>query len=561
MKEKAGGYISKLHFNDATDLEIQQNSIVIFVGPNNAGKSQALKDIYNLSEKKISSVVVSDIEITKSQVPISSVLNTISIGKNYGSRITYNVLGYNLNLWNNSDIDFPKQPYYGEYRNLFIANLDTSARLTICNAPNNINRNEPRTHPIHYAEFDSTYRKWLSQNFKKAFGVEITPNSQYGASVPLCIGDPVKLDGIYEDEQARQEAYGAILETYKQVQNQGDGIKSFTGILLYLMLDYYCTYLIDEPESFLHPPQARIMGQIIGRTLCDNQQAFISTHSEELIKGLVEACPDRIKIVRITREGDDNFFSILESETFNNVWSDPLLKYSNIMSSLFHKSVVLCESDSDCKIYSIIENYLKQSKGLYSETLFIHCGGKHRMSKVATALRTLDIKVKLIPDIDVLNDETVFRGIAHAFGIEWDVIRPDYNIIVSNLHSTKEKVNRTQAKAIINQVLDGSQTQELSKSEIKEIREAINTVSKWDNIKTFGVVGLPAGDSKSAYDRMDSLLRSKGIFIVPVGELEGFIKEVGGHGPEWTNHVLEKYPDLDNEIYKPIKDFIGSIDL
>lgn len=60
---------------------------------------------------------------------------------------------------------------------------------------------------------------------------------------------------------------------------------------------------------------------------------------------------------------------------------------------------------------------------------------------------------------------------------------------------------------------------------------------------------------------MDSLLRSKGIFIVPVGELEGFIKEVGGHGPEWTNHVLEKYPDLDNEIYKPIKDFIGSIDL
>ena len=96
----------KLHFNDATDLEIQQNSIVIFVGPNNAGKSQALKDIYNLSEKKISSVVVSDIEITKSQVPISSVLNTISIGKNYGSRITYNVLGYNLNLWNNSDIDF-----------------------------------------------------------------------------------------------------------------------------------------------------------------------------------------------------------------------------------------------------------------------------------------------------------------------------------------------------------------------------------------------------------------------------------------------------------------------
>lgn len=105
----------------------------------------------------------------------------------------------------------------------------------------------------------------------------------------------MQLTGQYKDEQDRQEAYARILDTYKQVQNQGDGIKSFTGILLYLMLDYYRTYLIDEPESFLHPPQARIMGQIIGQTLADQQQAFISTHSEEIIKGLLEACPNRIK--------------------------------------------------------------------------------------------------------------------------------------------------------------------------------------------------------------------------------------------------------------------------
>ena len=33
-----------------------------------------------------------------------------------------------------------------------------------------------------------------------------------------------------------------VLDTYKQVQSQGDGIKSFTGILLYLMIDYCCTF-------------------------------------------------------------------------------------------------------------------------------------------------------------------------------------------------------------------------------------------------------------------------------------------------------------------------------
>jgi len=58
---------------------------------------------------------------------------------------------------------------------------------------------------------------------------------------------------------------------------------------------------------------------------------------------------------------------------------------------------------------------------------------------------------------------------------------------------------------------------------------------------------------------MDNLLNSAGIFIVPVGELECFIKEVGGHGPEWTNTVLEKYPDLDNEVYDEIKSFVKKV--
>ncbi len=561
MGEKAGGYISKIYFNNGNALKIEQDSIVIFVGPNNAGKSQSLKDIYKLSEQKQPSVVVSDIEITKSKAPISDVLNKISVGDNRGSYVRYSVLDYNFALSNYSDRDFPTEPYYGDYRGLFVVNLDTSARLNICNAPNSINRNAPKTHPIHYASFNMEYRKWLSANFKKAFGIEVTPNLQYGATIPLCIGAPVKLDGSYADEQERQEAYAAVLETYKQVQNQGDGIKSFTGILLYLMLDYYRTYLIDEPESFLHPPQARIMGQIIGRTLSNEQQAFISTHSEEVIKGLLEACPQRIKIIRITRENDKNAFSILDNQKFNKVWNDPLLKYSNIMSSLFHKSVVLCESDSDCKMYSIIENYLKQSQGLYSETLFIHCGGKHRMAKIVSALKTLNINVKLIPDIDVLNDEHVFQEIVQAFSIAWEDIQTDYRIIVSNLHSAKEKINRIQAKSTINGVLDRSKAQDLSNKEIKEIREAISTISKWENIKASGVLAIPAGDATKAFKRIDETLKEKGIFIVPVGEVECFIKEVGGHGPEWANRVLETYPNLDDDIYLQIKQFIRSMNL
>lgn len=559
--KKAGGYISKIHFNDGTDVAIQQNDIVIFVGPNNAGKSQSLKDIYMLAKEKQQTTVVTDITIRKNSTHLKDLLDSIAQKEFHSSSTKYDALGHTF--YYNSDIEniFQNDLYLGMFLDLFVANLDTAARLTICEAPSSISRNTPKHHPIHYAAFDPKYRIWLSNNFKKAFGVEITPNTQYGATIPLCMGPLVKLNDEYDDEQSRLEAYARVLETYKQVQNQGDGIKSFTGILLYLMLDHFCTFLIDEPESFLHPPQARIMGQIIGHTLSNQQQCFISTHSEEIIKGLLEACPQRIKIIRITRNNDINFFSVLNNEKFKDVWNDPLLKYSNIMSSLFHKSVVLCESDSDCRMYSIIESHLKQLSEKYSETLFIHCGGKHRMAKIASALRSLKIDIKLISDIDVLNDESVFKGIVESFGIDWTKIQSDYNKIIANLHSPNEKINRNQAKIGIDQIINSSKAQDLSNRELKEIRNVIKTTSKWDSIKSAGVNAIPPGDATSAFKQLDLILQENGIYIVPVGELECFIKTIGGHGPEWTNRVLETYPSIDNPVYEQIKSFIAKINL
>ena len=48
-----GGYISKLYLNNNQVVDINKDDIVILVGPNNAGKSRALYDIYQLCEKKM----------------------------------------------------------------------------------------------------------------------------------------------------------------------------------------------------------------------------------------------------------------------------------------------------------------------------------------------------------------------------------------------------------------------------------------------------------------------------------------------------------------------------
>ena len=41
-------YISEITYGDGTQISINANDIIVFVGPNNSGKSQALKDIYTL---------------------------------------------------------------------------------------------------------------------------------------------------------------------------------------------------------------------------------------------------------------------------------------------------------------------------------------------------------------------------------------------------------------------------------------------------------------------------------------------------------------------------------
>ncbi len=91
---KAGGYISKIHFNDGTHVDIQPNDIIIFVGPNNAGKSQSLKDIYLLSSEKFPTTIVSDIAITKytTQVNLSYLLNFLKSMKYMIFYIFYNII-------------------------------------------------------------------------------------------------------------------------------------------------------------------------------------------------------------------------------------------------------------------------------------------------------------------------------------------------------------------------------------------------------------------------------------------------------------------------------------
>lgn len=546
------GVLSSIKFNNGCDITVDKNEIIVFVGPNNVGKSQALKDIYSLCDDlENDSRIIDSLGFEKpSQEQLRLSFEKYCKTTNKGSHYEYRSYGFSGDSY---ILDyFHSTSALNRARNHLVSFLSTEERLQLANPPDSITREDAWTHPIHYPAFDGEYRKRLASYFRRAFGKSIVPNILNGRTIPLCIGEDIKTPDDSLTCQEVLESYAEILDTYDQVQNQGDGIRSFVGITLNLMLKNYELFLLDEPESFLHPPQARIMGEIIGELTQQEKQVAISTHSKDLIQGLIETCPDRIKIIRITREENYNAFSILDNSLVQSIWSDSLLRHSEIMNSMFHDSAVVCESDSDCKMYSIVFDYLKQAEGHFSRTQFIPCGGKSRVADVVQALQSLGIDYRVVIDIDVLDNLPSLKKVVERCGGDYSQIESQCNLVHGQVvNQRKKEITRESVQFVIDRV-----SEVLTKDDIRKIRDSISIDNPWTPLKRNGRSAIPSGDATRAFDLIDSYLKSIGIFIVPAGELESFITSVGNHGPKWVDNVLEIYPDLSDSAYSDITRFI-----
>lgn len=549
--------IESIMFNDGTELEVGSGEIIVFVGANNVGKSQCLRDIYGLCKDfSNSTTVIASMKLHKpDKDQLDALLETHCRVEESGDGKKYHAYNFHGSTWDRNR--FLQISSLGALRPFFVSYLRTDDRLQLANPAELVNKKDQWKHPIHYVAFNHFYRAKLSDYFNRAFGTYLIPHLMQGKTIPLCIGEKIVMpQGGYRDEEDRLEAYATILDTYDQVQDQGDGMRSFVGIALNLMLDNYKVILLDEPESFLHPPQARIIGEIIGEMSGSDRQVFVSTHSKDVVQGLIETCPDKVKLVRIAREGDANQFFILDNKKVASIWNDSLLRHSNIMDAMFHESVVLCESDSDCRMYSIILESLKNEEGKYVQTHFIHSGGKHRMANVAEVLQSLGSNYRIVPDLDILNDKEVFKRLISSCGGDWASILKDYDILVSRINQLGIKVNRQEVQAVLGKTQDP-----LTSNDLKKLRDCLSADSPWRAIKKGGKRVLPRGDGASSFEVLDGYMRGCGIYLVPVGEIESFIPSVGNHGPRWVDEVLERYPDVSAEQYAEIRDFVKSWEL
>ena len=345
-----------------------------------------------------------------------------------------------------------------------------------------------------------------------------------------------------------------LLKDMEDLHSQGDGIRSAVAILSSLIVNNHSLVLIDEPETFLHPPQARLLGKNIV-ALSKQKQCFISTHSIDFIKGVLEADSSRVKIIKIDRLENENKFNLVDNDSVAEIANDKNLRYTNILDGLFYDGLVLCENESDCKFYSaILENL---NLALYQNTLFCAVGGKDQFKKVVPLLKKLNIQYFIIADIDLINNKDNLKQLVNSIEPNcYDQIDACHKKFIEEFEKGMNSQVKTQQviKTEINQLFTADKY--MPDAIAKGIKDILKNISSFKLLKSGGKNILPQGECVDLFNQLKEFLNEHKVFILECGEIERFVPEVGGHGNAWVEKTFARYDDLNDDVYNEVKGFI-----
>ena len=551
--------IKKIKFNDNTEIELSNDDIVVFVGANNVGKSRALKDIKNdILESSSKKVIVDEIEYQDTNFEEINMMNyfknNFELGPNgYDIAVDVNYT-YNYNEHNFQNVKSGDKHFY----KVLFSFLSTESRLNM-------------TAPISY----SFIKDKLSFGIMRKLERDKKSITKLNDILFSCFGKKIDIsEGLWQGAVSKLYKFGTkdeldksvsadtrearcLLEVLENLDDQGDGIRSAVAILASLITTTHSLYLIDEPETFLHPPQARILGRNIV-DLSQNKQCFISTHNIDLLRGMLEKDYARIKIIKINRTDNVNEFHVLDNDSIKVISNDKNLKYSNILNGLFYNTVVLCENESDCKFYSALLE--KIDSDCYQNTLFCAVGGKDQFKIIIPLLNKLKINFLVIADLDLINNRDKLKDLINSIeDNKYNQISSIHNDFLNMFESGAD--NQVKKQSVIKEEILSIITDApyMSDETASKIRQVLKNISHLKLLKNCGKSCLPAGECVQKYNQIIYFLNESNIFVVECGEIERFITEIDGHGSLWVEEVFKKYPTLDEPEYSNAKEFIKKV--
>ncbi len=512
----------KLKFGRAENLDpetIQAAPITVFVGPNNSGKSKILSEIQQFCDsgnRNTNNLIIDSIELSPiSDGRVEKTIDDVKLQPNPGEAVHPNHIfvgkrgarhQVNEDQFKQALLNPNAQPtqicqWYLAYNTLI---LNGSNRINLIKQQSAGNLQQPASTSFQVLFRDDQKRKEARRIIHDAFGqyLVIDPTNLGNLNLRLSENEPAS---DIEERGIHAEA----VEFHSKAMNisqASDGVKAFTGMITEMIAGDPSVLLIDEPEAFLHPSLSFKLGKEVSGIMSQSDKClFVSTHSPNFVMGCIQSGAP-VNIVRLTYRGGVPTARILPNQDILKLMRNPLLRSTGVLSGLFYEFVIVTESDADRAFYQEInDRLLKHSDGRgIPNCLFLHAQNKQTVKTIIKPLRELGIPVAGIVDIDILKDG---GGVWTSF-------------------------------------LDCGAIPELEKGPLATLRQAIK--KKFDDsgqdMKRDGGVDILQEQDREALQNLFNKLAEYGLFVVPNGELESWLKQlnVTGHGPNWLVEVFEK---------------------
>ncbi|MFF6908652.1 ATP-dependent endonuclease [Streptomyces sp. NPDC012389] len=547
-------HLTELRLNEGTIIEPPLDGMTVFTGPNNSGKSALLRELvaaihHHPHGNGQQAHWVNSIQIQQS----GDGEDLLAWLKERGREPRFNHSSGRSFIPGLSDHDQPGMDidqFLSAWVNGLVNSISyllvndqwTEQRLGNQTDSHVWDQSRPPSHPSQLLWEDKEAHLKFSDLFERAFGQPIAIN-RYTPQIRLQIGSTGMEDTAPPAGPQLREAYAAL----PLLQEQGDGMRAFTNILLHTLVRPAPIIVIDEPEAFLHPPQARLLGRYLALHTPSPCQVFVATHSVDFLNGVLEgnallrkASPKDLSLARISRTDNEISAKTLNAESVRDILDTPLLRHSNIVSGLFHDGVILCEAEGDCHFYAATIDALRTS-GQHENVTLLHVNGKSRLADAAHKLRACGIPTAITADLDYLNDEGKLKEALMLLGGNWQDIEADMDCLRKQVSSSVTARPAAEVKKEIATIIGNARGREtLSKFQMEQITELLKTADGWKSLKVAGISAL-TGDAHGAAKRVLEYLARLGVFLVPVGELECWVREVpSGRKSAWLTRVFEE---------------------
>lgn len=565
--------VESVTFSDGTQVSVPAGGVLVIVGPNSSGKSEALRNIQSLIEQNAASPAVVSIEMTRegSSEEFYKYMESVeapatdSTGRESFPSLTLG-LDQSFESIYNRLFTARGQTYFGLGHGAFCTFLDAGSRLNLTHPVSVMEYDAQSTISLHRLVTDQALKDEIDDVVNRAFGLHVTVDhfggSRVNNSVNMRLGPHIAYRG---SDGVPDRNYVQEIRRLKEPSNSGEGINAFIGIMMSVVANKRKFLFVDEPETFLHPPQARFLASELAKKLSNDRQLFVSTHSKDIILGLIDSKAP-VTIVRLMRRNDINHAQQLSADNVKLTWNNAFLRHTNIMDGIFNDAVVVCEGDVDCQYYAAVMDIVAEKVsrgpdgkaiGRRPDVLFVSSSGKSKMAEFVSTLTALGVPAFAIPDIDVFRGGE-YNSLRKALAPDADYsYADDLAIVRKELGEDYILEMGAYNKKLKDEVkkLSGKHPTD---TDLQRFRDVFKAESKWEGIKKAGTVAMDQ-TARDAARRLIEDAKLMGLFIVPVGELESWVDTLGSklRGAKWFEQVVAQDKIDDNT--KKVQDFISEL--